>query len=702
MDGHAESELESLRRQLAETEGRARQQIESLREQLRTEVASLEQLQEIGIWLAEQGEVNQLLGELLDAAIAITAANMGNVQLLNAGGELQMAVQRGFAPPFLDILKTVQGADTSCGLALKERRRVIVEDVANSRIFVDESIRRTLLEAGVRAVQSTPLINRSGTVIGIFSTHYLQPCRPNDRDLQLLDFLGRQAVALIEKAQAEHALRQSERRFRDLADHAPVMIWVAGLDKKCTWFNRPWLEYGGRTMEQEIGDGWAEGVHPEDLGACLATYTTHFDRREPFRMEYRLRRHDGSWGWLLDQGAPMFDTAGNFLGYTGSCIDITDLKRAQEDALARQKLETLGVLTGGIAHNFNNLLGSILAEAELSEATLASGSSPAEGIAQIKAVALRASEIVRELMIYAGHDKGKPEFLDLSQLIQGMLELLRVSVSKRAVLITELPNGLGAVRADAAQLRQVVMNLVVNASEALGGKEGVITVKVAPLTEGGDGSPARALQIVVSDSGAGIAPESQTKIFDPFFSTKFAGRGLGLAVVKSIVDAHHGSIGFVSSPQTGTTFEVRLPCESEAIPNGRPSIGRVYTRTVAERQRSILVVDDETELRVAVGRLLRRRGFAVTEAGDGTAAWENLRNADCHFDAMILDLTLPGMPSREVFEQAQQLRPGLQVVFTSAHGKDAVDATVGIPVEHYVRKPFRIGGLIELLEEILP
>ncbi len=701
MSENAASELESLRRQIAEVERRSHQEIDSLREQLQVEIGSLEQLHETSLRLAEQRDLHDLLGEVLDAAIAITAATMGNVQLLSPSGDLHIAAHRGFDSPFLEFFRVVRGNDTACGLSMIQGKRVIVNDVLSSPIFADTDGLKVILDAGVRAVQSTPLISRSGTVIGMFSTHYHRPHQPNDRELRLLDHLARQAAALIEKAQTEQALRESERRFRDLADSAPVMIWVSGLDKKCTWFNKPWLEFTGRTMEQEIGDGWAEAVHPEDIQACLATYMARFDRRETFRMEYRLRRHDGNWGWVLDHGTPMVDSAGTFLGYIGSCIEITDFKRAQEEALARQKLESLGVLTSGIAHDFNNLLGSILAEAEVSEATLASGLSPADGLARIKAVALRAAEIVRELMIYAGQDTAKPESLDLSQLVHEMLELLKASISKHAVLNSDLPTGLPAIRADAAQIRQVVMNLVLNASEALEGKDGLITLSVSPVVATADLNGPQALRLVVADTGTGISSDLQSKIFDPFFSTKFAGRGLGLAVVKTIVGEHNGSISFVSSSDKGTTFEIQLPCDLETTQRGGKPSDRRNAERLSDLSRSVLVVEDETELRVAVGKLLRRRGFSVVEAGDGTAALECLRAAEQSFDAMILDLTLPGVSSRDVFEQARRLRSELKVILTSAHSKETVDSTLGLPVEHFVRKPFRVAGLIELLEDIV-
>ena len=289
-------------------------------------------------------------------------------------------------------------------------------------------------------------------------------------------------VTEIQSLRAEAAQRESEANFRNLADTAPVMIWVAGQGKDCTFFNKGWLAFTGRTMEQERGNGWAEGVHPDDLERCFGGYSSSFDARQSFHIEYRLRRADGEYRWLLDSGVPRFTPGGVFSDYIGSCIDITDLKRAQDEVLATQKLESLRVLTAGIAHDFNNFLGSILAQAELAEAEIGAGSSPDEEVQSIKVVAIRAAEVVRELMIYAGQDRATLEALDISQLVEEMLQLLKVSISKHAVLKTDLGKNLPAVLGNATQIRQVVMNLIINASEAIGEKAGSINVTTSRVS----------------------------------------------------------------------------------------------------------------------------------------------------------------------------------------------------------------------------
>ena len=478
------------------------------------------------------------------------------------------------------------------------------------------------------------------------------------------------SLDITERKQAETALRESEELFRNLADTAPVMMWMSGPDKLCTFFNKTWLSFTGRSVEQELGNGWAEGIHPDDAERCYGSYCSAFDARSDFHIEYRLRRADGEYRWLLCSGVPRFAPGGVFAGYIGSDIDITDFKRSSVEAVERQKLESLGVLTSGIAHDFNNLLGSVLADAELAESEAAAGGSPFEQIQRIKAVAVRAAEIVRELMIYSGQDQADFGSVDLSRLVEEMLELLKVSISKHAVLKTDLRKNLPAVRGNAAQIRQIVMNLIINASEALGEKDGVIRVTTSFAGSGRHLSSISAanlpegdyLRLEVSDTGCGITEEQQTRIFDPFFTTKFAGRGLGLAVVHGIVRANGGAIHLSSTPGQGTTFQLFLPAAGAGVKQNIPSTALDLPAEANGTAATLLLVEDEEMLRTSVSKMLSKRGFSVVGAGDGSAAVDLLRGHPGKIDIILLDMTLPGTPSREVIAEAQRTRPAVKIV----------------------------------------
>jgi CheY-like chemotaxis protein/two-component sensor histidine kinase len=368
------------------------------------------------------------------------------------------------------------------------------------------------------------------------------------------------------------------------------------------------------------------------------------------------------------------------------------------------------VLAGGIAHDFNNLLGGVLAQAEVAEADLASGLAPHEEIARIKAVAIRGAEIVRGMMIYAGEGQStEVELVDLSRLVIEMLELLKISISKKVVLNVNLDKNLPAVWGNAPQLRQVVMNLVINASDAIGEKEGAIQVSTSRVT-GGQGptiNAARSLpagdcvRLSVSDTGCGMTEETRAKIFDPFFSTKFAGRGLGLAVVRGIVREHEGAIDVVSAPGQGATFQVLLPCTSERaleIPDAIIS----GAEQSSSRRGTVLVVEDEEALRLAVSKAVRKRGFSVLEAGDGTAAMDLFYAHRDEIDVVLLDITLPGRSGKEVLDEALRVRPDLRVILTSAYSKETVDASFNGPRSmQFIRKPFQLGELERVLRDAL-
>jgi PAS domain S-box-containing protein len=501
---------------------------------------------------------------------------------------------------------------------------------------------------------------------------------------------------VTERKHAEAALRESEERFRNVADSAPVMIWVAGPDKVLNFFNKTWLDFVGRTMDQELDNGWIGSVHPDDLDRTITSYSSAFDVRENFHTEVRLRRADGEYRWVLRTGVPRFAPDSVFEGYIGSDVDITDLKCAQQEALARQKLESMGLLAGGIAHDFNNLLGSILTTSELVLSELPAGSPAFGGVEAIQSVADRGAGIVRQMMSYAGQENPAFEWVDVGQVVGEMMEFLKVSISKGAILRVDVAENLPAVWANAAQIRQVVMNLVINASEALGEKEGVISVTLAHVHSGSDREHIR---LEVSDTGCGMTEEIRSKMFDPFFTTKFAGRGLGLAAVQGIVRGHGGVLDVTSAPGRGCRIKILLPSASEPAQASRSA--PMSSRDGVAPCGTILVIEDEDALRHSVSQMLRKRNLNVIEARDGKTALELFRTNASGIDVALLDMTLPGMQGREVLGELRRIRPDLKVIVTSAYGKDQALTVMGeLQPWLYIRKPYQFTELMGLLREV--
>jgi nitrogen-specific signal transduction histidine kinase/ActR/RegA family two-component response regulator len=393
-----------------------------------------------------------------------------------------------------------------------------------------------------------------------------------------------------------------------------------------------------------------------------------------------------------------------FCGYIASCVDITDFELAQQEALARQKWESLGVLASGIAHDFNNLLGSIGVQSELMMEDV-QDSSLRESISRIQSVAMRASEIVRELMIYAGQEGGTLEPVDLAALTREMLALINVSAAKNAVLEVDLPTGMPLISANAAQIRQVLLNLITNASEALRGDAGIITLRLseARLDEsywdaktklpGG-----RYLRLEVSDTGCGMTEQIRTRIFDPFFTTKGSGRGLGLAAVQGIVHRHGGQISVHSSPGRGTRFEVLLPSASTTV--DAVAVRSEALNKSRELKATLLIIEDEELLRTALATMLRARGARVLEASDGIEGLEIFRRYAAEIDIVVLDVSLPGLPSREVLKTLRETLDPAKIILTSAFGREQAMSTVaGEHDQPFMRKPFRVSDFLDIVEK---
>jgi signal transduction histidine kinase len=450
---------------------------------------------------------------------------------------------------------------------------------------------------------------------------------------------------------------------------------------------------------------WVDCIHPDDLESYLRTRTMALQERRSFQAEYRLRRADGEYRWMLSHTTPRFGVNGEFAGSVGTCVDITDVKRAQEEDLARQKLESVGTLAGGIAHDFNNLLGSVLASTELAMAEVDDGASPAESLRRIRDVAIRGAEIVRQLMIYSGQESAVCELVDVSRIVEEMVELLKISTSRQVSLKTAMGTGLPAVMANPAQIRQVVMNLVINASEAIGDVAGTIEVSTSKVKIGQSGlvigserlPEGQYVRLSVSDTGRGMSPAEQARVFDPFFTTKTAGHGLGLAVVQGIVRVLGGAIRLSSTPR-GTTFEIFLPRAGEAMPeNSDPPAAETLPEGHEDRL-AVLVIEDEDTLRITVSKLLRKSGLQVLQAWDGPSGLDLLRRQPHDVGVLLLDVTLPGMSSQEVLRQVRQLRPDLKVILTSAYSEESVTGWfAGEKFDGFIRKPYRLTDLTAIL-----
>jgi CheY-like chemotaxis protein/two-component sensor histidine kinase len=364
-----------------------------------------------------------------------------------------------------------------------------------------------------------------------------------------------------------------------------------------------------------------------------------------------------------------------------------------------RKLESLGVLAGGVAHDFSNLLVGILGRVQLAERTLPPGSASRQHLEDLRAAADQAAELTDQLLAFSGRGAFVQEELDLNRLILEFRRLLDAAVPKGVELRFELGDGLPGVMADATQLRQVLVNLVTNAADAIGTAGGTITVRTAV-----SGLAGRRLVLEVSDDGPGIPEDTVSRIFDPFFSTKQTGRGLGLAAAQGIVRGHGGTLVVESHAGQGTVFQARLPGLDHPVPQAaEPAAAQVAEPSLDTRAGGlILVVDDEVHVRRIMSLVLSEEGYDVLVAPGGVEALEMVAERIDEIHLVVLDLLMPGMGGEEVLAELYRQRPELPVVLTSGYAKEVAIRQIGdAGLAGFIKKPFRLEALIDLVNGLL-
>jgi PAS domain S-box-containing protein len=496
-----------------------------------------------------------------------------------------------------------------------------------------------------------------------------------------------------------------DRFFKELADYAPVMIWRSGTDKLCDWFNKPWLDFVGRTMEQELGNGWAEGFHKDDFDRCLSIYATSFDARERFSMIYRLRRHDGTYRQILDNGAPFF-RGGEFAGYFGSCIDVTEQQATEAQLREAQKMDAIDKLTGGLAHDFNNLLQIIGGNLELLAKDVA-GNERAEARLRNALIGVsRGTKLASQLLAFGRRQPLAPKVVSLGRLIRNMDDMLRRALGEAVDLETVADGGLWNTFVDPVQLETALLNLAINARDAMQGR-GKLTIEAGNASLDDkyaarhlDVIPGQYVMVAVADTGTGIASDILEKVFDPFFTTKPEGQGtgLGLSMVHGFVKQSGGHVKVYSELGQGTTVRVYLPrCRRV-----EDTLTEVETGSAQGGTERVLIVEDNEEVRATGADMLSELGYSVLKAKDADAALTIIESGVA-IDVLFTDVVMPGkLQSSELGRKAQKRLPQIAVLFTSGytdntivHG-DRLDEGVDL-----LNKPYTREELARKLRQIL-
>ena len=374
---------------------------------------------------------------------------------------------------------------------------------------------------------------------------------------------------ITDRKRAAESLRESEARFRMMADTAPVMIWMSGTDMLCTFFNKGWLDFTARRLDQELGNGWAEGVHREDFARCLEIHTNAFNARQEFTMEYRLRRFDGEYCWVLDHGVPRSEPNGEFLGYIGCAIDITERKRGELEVVQQRaelahiaRVSTMGELAASLAHELNQPLTAILSNAQAAQRFLAVKPPDFEEVHDILKDIVqdnsRAGEVIRRMRALVKKEELEFAHLDLGNVVSDVVLLTHSDAILHNIrVLLQFDSNLPRVRGDRVQLQQVLLNLILNAFDA---------VKNSPVAERSVELQAEVnrmnmLKVAVCDCGTGLNGDQFDKVFQPFYTTKRDGLGMGLSISRSIVEAHGGRLWAENNGGPGATFYFTLPIE---------------------------------------------------------------------------------------------------------------------------------------------
>ncbi len=470
--------------------------------------------------------------------------------------------------------------------------------------------------------------------------------------------------------------------------------------------------FGAENEAGLIGRSYLDLIAPHHHALAARTFATLLAEGRIQNVEADLIGRDGRTA-AFEFHANAEDTSEG-LRLHFFCRDISERQRALDERRAMeaklqetQKLESLGVLAGGIAHDFNNLLTGVLGNAALASSEIPEGSPAHAFLAQIEKAASRAADLCRQMLAYSGKGRFDVKPLDLNALIRETMSLLGISISKRARLDFQLASPLPAVLADTTQLRQIVMNLVINASESLGERDG--TVLVATGIEHLDAAALLAANaspdakdgdyvfIEVSDTGSGMEPDVLKRIFDPFFTTKFTGRGLGLAAVLGIVRGHHGALTVTSTPGTGTCFRVMLPASDQAAEPDAAAESPEQWRGSG----TVLVVDDEDTVRHVAMRLLGYLGFETVAAADGREALKLLPTLG-ELQFVFLDLTMPHMDGQQTLREMRKLRPDLRVLIMSGFStEDIATRFQNDRFVDFIQKPFNLVQTREKIRRLL-
>ena len=559
--------------------------------------------------------------------------------------------------------------------------------LASSRALLSRFARHgniTLLERPVRTVALTSTVQTA--------------LRARYRQYEVRDHLSQRAVA-------QAALERSESRYRSLTLASASIVWVTDAEGSFLLDGPSWESYTGQTQAEYAGWGWLDAIHPEDREAAAWAWRRAVDRKEPYYAEYRLLRQDGQYRRVTARGVPVIDADGTLVEWVGACTDVEDERRAADHLRQAQRIEAVGNLAGGVAHEVNNMMTAVIGFGGFVLKRLPEDHPSRPDVTEMVKAATRAAGVTRQLLAFTRQQVLQPSVLDINAVITELTRMLGGFLGADIELIVRLDPHTGRVKADRGQLEQVIVNLALNARHAMesGGRLTVATRSVVLDEEYARRHPGTTIEhgqyvvLSVTDTGVGMDAATRARAFEPFFTTKPVGQGtgLGLSTAYGIVKQSGGYLWLYSEPGQGTSVKVYLPQASDQVsPTSHPVVA---PRGQGE---TILVVEDEEAVRTLVHRTLQDAGYHVLVASDGRAALELILSAEINL--ILCDVVLPEMSGHELGRRVGAIRPDTPILYMSGYpGLEVVERGLISPDAPFIEKPFTAEELAKSVRRVL-
>ena len=562
--------------------------------------------------------------------------------------------------------------------------------------------------AGMVAWAAYPLVMEN-RLVGVLTMHTPQPL--HQPMLDAFTSVASQIALGIDRRRSEEKLRAAQQRLQHVVSCSPTVLFTMVIENELPrpmWLSDNVRDLTGFAAEEVLGPDWWRGrIHPEDVAATDEKFPHELFSRGRTTLKYRFQHRDGSYRWFRSEMRLLRDDAGRPYEIVGSTSDITEHKQLEEQFRQAQKMEAVGRLAGGVAHDFNNLLTIIGGYGDLVLEQLGESHPVSELVTEITLAGERAAGLTRQLLAFSRKQVLTPVVLDLNSLLTNMEKMLRRLIGEDVELLVHKAPRLRKVIADPGQIEQVVMNLAVNARDAMpfGGKLTIETANIElddeHVHQHAESKRGSHIVLTIRDTGCGMDEATQARIFEPFFTTKGPdkGTGLGLATVYGIVAQSGGHIGLTSTPNHGTAFQIYIPANRHESPASHTKSRRIKTPRGTE---TVLLVEDEDSLRRFARLALEKRGYTVLDAARVTDALRLCEQHPGSIHLLLTDVMMPAMNGRQLAERLKQQRPDLKVLFMSGYTDDEV-------VRHgilyfdtpFLQKPFTAEGLAEKVRELL-